>query len=39
MLLLDERLLPRHAAGLALIGGGLVAIDGRLWRCLRRKAV
>lgn len=37
MLLLDERLLPRHVAGLALIGAGLVAIDGRLWRYARRK--
>ena len=38
MLLLDEQLLSRHVAGLALIGGGLAAIDGRLWRSLRRRA-
>lgn len=29
---LDETLLPRHIAGMALIGGGLAAIDGRLWQ-------
>jgi drug/metabolite transporter (DMT)-like permease len=34
-LLLDERLEPRHWAGMALIGLGLAAIDGRLWRRLR----
>ena len=28
---LDEILLPKHLAGMALIGIGLVAIDGRLW--------
>jgi len=38
-LLLDERLLQRHVAGLVLIGAGLAAIDGRLWRYLRRWAV
>lgn len=37
MLLLDEHLLSRHVVGLALIGAGLVAIDGRLWRYARRK--
>jgi len=37
VLLLDEHLVQRHAAGLLLIGGGLAAIDGRLWRRLRRK--
>lgn len=31
-LFLGEALLPRHFAGMALIGAGLVAIDGRLWR-------
>jgi len=36
MLLLNERLQSRHMAGLALIGAGLVAIDGRLWRRARR---
>ncbi|TWT14875.1 DMT family transporter [Reyranella sp. CPCC 100927] len=35
MLLLDEPLLSRHVVGLVLIGGGLVAIDGRLWRRVR----
>lgn len=29
---LGESLLPRHVAGMVLIGAGLVAIDGRLWR-------
>lgn len=31
-LFLDEALLLRHVAGMALIGAGLIAIDGRLWR-------
>jgi len=31
-LILDERLAPRHFAGMALIGAGLAAIDGRLFR-------
>lgn len=31
ILLLGEQLLWRHALGLALIGGGLAAIDGRVW--------
>lgn len=30
-LFLDETLLPRHLAGMALIGAGLVTLDGRLW--------
>ena len=34
-LVLDEALLPRQIAGMALIGLGLAAIDGRL---LRRRA-
>ncbi len=29
--LLDESLLPRHLAGMAMIGVGLAAIDGRVW--------
>jgi drug/metabolite transporter (DMT)-like permease len=37
-LILDERLEPRHFAGMALIGAGLAAIDGRLWRAGRRPA-
>ena len=36
-LVLHETLLPRHAAGMALIGAGLAAIDGRLPLLLRRK--
>ena len=32
---LDEALLARHVAGMALIGLGLAAIDGRPWRMLR----
>lgn len=32
---LDEVLLPRHIAGMALIGGGLAAIDGRPWQAIR----
>ena len=35
-LILGEVLLPRHFTGMALIGVGLVAIDGRAWRALRR---
>ncbi|GMG81416.1 DMT family transporter [Paralimibaculum aggregatum] len=35
-LVLDERLEPRHAAGLALILAGLAAIDGRAARLIRR---
>lgn len=31
-LLLEEPLLPRQVAGMALIGAGLAAIDGRLWK-------
>ena len=37
-LFLDEQLESRHFAGMALIGAGLAAIDGRLLR-LRRPAV
>lgn len=35
ILFLDEVLLPRHVAGMVLIGLGLSAIDGRPWRALR----
>lgn len=35
-LFLGEPLVPHQAAGMALIGAGLVTIDGRLWRRLRR---
>ena len=31
----DRRLVPRHLGGMALIGLGLAAIDGRPWRALR----
>lgn len=34
-LFLGEIMLPRHFAGMALIGIGLAAIDGRLWRAAR----
>ncbi len=34
-LFLHETLLPRHLAGIGLIGLGLAAIDGRPWRMLR----
>jgi drug/metabolite transporter (DMT)-like permease len=34
-LLLDETLRPKHFAGMALIGLGLAAIDGRPWRTIR----
>jgi drug/metabolite transporter (DMT)-like permease len=33
--ILDETLEPRQLAGMALIGLGLAAIDGRLWRLVR----
>ena len=35
ILFLGEALLPRHVAGMALIGAGLAAIDGRIWRAVR----
>jgi drug/metabolite transporter (DMT)-like permease len=35
--LLGERLEPRHLGGMALIGLGLAAIDGRALRLLRRR--
>ena len=37
-LFLGETLLPRHFAGMALIGAGLAAIDGRPWRAIRNTA-
>ena len=37
VLVLGETLAPRHLAGMALIGLGLAAIDGRPWRALRRR--
>jgi drug/metabolite transporter (DMT)-like permease len=36
-LILGERLEARHFAGMALIGFGLAAIDGRPWKWLRAK--
>ena len=36
ILVLGERLAAEHLAGMALIGIGLSAIDGRPWHCLRR---
>ncbi|CAM3414294.1 DMT family transporter [Paracoccus nototheniae] len=37
-LFLAEALLPRQVAGMALIGAGLAAIDGRFWRAIRAAA-
>jgi drug/metabolite transporter (DMT)-like permease len=39
MLILGERLEPRHFIGMALIGAGLAAIDGRPWRLLTNSFV
>lgn len=36
VLFLGETLAAKHVAGMALIGAGLAAIDGRPWRALRR---
>lgn len=36
MLFLHETLMPNHVAGMALIGLGLTAIDGRPWQALHR---
>lgn len=36
VLFLNESLLPKHMAGMALIGIGLAAIDGRPWRKITR---
>ncbi len=33
--LFDEEICTRHIQGMALILGGLVAIDGRVWRLLQ----
>ncbi len=38
-LVLGERLDVRHFAGMALIGAGLAAIDGRVWNLLRNPPV
>jgi drug/metabolite transporter (DMT)-like permease len=35
-LFLGEVLTPRQFAGMALIGAGLAAIDGRPWRAIRK---
>ncbi len=35
IIVLGEHLALRHLVGMAMIGGGLAAIDGRLWRRLR----
>ena len=35
VLVLGEQLEPQHLAGMAMIGLGLAAIDGRPWRLLR----
>lgn len=39
ILLLGETLAPYHIAGMALILGGLLVIDGRIFRLVRRKQV
>jgi drug/metabolite transporter (DMT)-like permease len=39
MLVLGERLEPKHFIGMALIGVGLAAIDGRPWRLLTNSLV
>lgn len=38
-LFLGEILLPRHFAGMALIGIGLAAIDGRPWKAIQTTAI
>jgi drug/metabolite transporter (DMT)-like permease len=38
-LVLGESLEPKHFAGMALIGLGLLAFDGRLWRWVRARRV
>jgi drug/metabolite transporter (DMT)-like permease len=35
--ILGERLDPRHFIGMALIGSGLAAIDGRPWKLIRKR--
>ncbi len=37
--LLDEKLEPRQIAGMALIALGLTAIDGRLWRRIKKRGL
>jgi drug/metabolite transporter (DMT)-like permease len=37
ILVLGERIQARHILGMALIGTGLAAVDGRLWAALARK--
>ncbi|MFN4155619.1 MAG: DMT family transporter [Paracoccaceae bacterium] len=37
--LLGEVLMPRHIAGMALIGAGLAALDGRPWRAIREGVI
>jgi drug/metabolite transporter (DMT)-like permease len=39
VLFLNESLLPKHIAGMALIGAGLAAIDGRPWQMVRQLQV
>lgn len=39
ILFLNEVLLPRHFAGMALIGLGLAILDGRPWQRLRRGSI
>ncbi len=39
VLVLGERIEPQHLAGMAMIGLGLAAIDGRPWRLLRTRVV
>lgn len=36
-LFLHETLMPKHVAGMAMIGLGLAAIDGRPWQALRQR--
>ncbi len=36
VLVLNEVLLPKHFIGMAVIGVGLAAIDGRLWEMIKR---
>jgi drug/metabolite transporter (DMT)-like permease len=38
-LVLGETLAPKHFAGMALIGAGLLAFDGRVWRWVRARWV
>ena len=39
VVVLHETLLPKHLLGMAMIGLGLAAIDGRPWKFVRRLAV